>query len=355
VKGHAGYVRAGRAAGLWRYNAFVSWRSPGVDFNDLGYLQTADFVAPGAQLQYYNATAGSWLRRRDLRLKFTAPSDFGGEPLGRNLYLESEFTTMSGAYSWSRLGVETAVLDTHVLRGGPALRVANRFPVSFYAETNGGRPWQLRFNGTATTTTERDSLYLKGAPELVWKWGGRWKISAMVDYERNREATHFAGAASGAASPVYVMGRLDQHVLYSTLKLCLNFTPTLSLSYFGGPFVTTGRYSDFRAVAQPRATDPGARFASLTMQSAADGTRSTRYQGSDLTLANPDFNWREFKSNLVLRWEYRPGSFVYCVWSQFRSDEASLGGFAPVSQYNRLFSTRPDDTFLIKASYWFSL
>jgi hypothetical protein len=130
LTGNAGFLRAGRVTGLWRYNGFVSWRSPGVDFNDLGYMQVADFVAPGAQLEYYDASAGSLLRRRDMRLKFTRPQNYGGEQLGRNVYLESELWTLSGAYLWSKFGAETAPLDMHVLRGGPALRLANRYPAS---------------------------------------------------------------------------------------------------------------------------------------------------------------------------------------------------------------------------------
>ena len=70
---------------------------------------------------------------------------------------------------------------------------------------------------------------------------------------------------------------------------------------------------------------------------------------------NPDFNWREFKSNLVLRWEYKAGSSLYCVWSQYRSDTGDIRGFAPVPQYERLFSAHPDNTLLIKLSYWFTL
>ena len=355
LSGNAGYLKAGRTAGLWRYNGFVSWRSPGVDFNDLGYMQVADFISRGAQLQYYDATAGTMLRRRDLRLKFTQPQNYGGERLGRKVYLENEFSTLSGAYLWTKFGAETGRLDTHVLRGGPALRLADYFPAKFYIETDGGKKLQYKLDAEASTTAESGSWYLHCEPGVVWKQGGRLKTSLSVGYNRNLQPTQYAGAATGAAVPVPIMGHLDQHVFYSTLKVNMNFSPSLSLSYYGGPFASTGRYDDFKAVTDPRATDKEKRYAGLSMQPMNDGSLLGSYRGDQLRMGNPDFNWREFKSNLVLRWEYRAGSFFYCVWSQYRSDAADIGGFAPASQYERLFSAHPDNTLLLKFSYWFSI
>jgi len=355
LSGNAGYLKAGRAAGLWRYNGFVSWRSPGVDFNDLGYMQVADFIAPGAQFQYYNATAGSLLRRRDLRLKFTRPQNYGGEQLSRNVYLESEFATLSGSYLSAKLGAETSRLDQHVLRGGPALRLANRYPAKAYFETDGGKPLQYKLNAEATTSGGDGSLVLYAEPGIVWKLGGRLKTGLSVGYTREREAEQYAGAASGAASPVYFVGHFDQHVISSTLRVSFNFTPALSLSYYGGPFAATGRYSNFKAVADPRVSDEGRRYESVLLRPVTNGSLQGGYRGDSLRLGNPDFNWREFKSNLVLRWEYKAGSFIYCVWSQYRSDAGDIGGFAPVSQYEKLFSAHPDNTLLLKMSYWFSL
>jgi len=355
LSGNAGYLKAGRVAGLWRYNGFVSWRSPGVDFNDLGYMQVADFIAPGAQLQYYNAAAGSLLRRRDLRLKFTRPQNYGGEQLGRNVYLESEFATLSGSYLSAKLGAETSRLDLHVLRGGPALRLANRYPVKIYFETDGGKLLQYKLDTEATTSGGDSSRLLRAEPGIVWKFGGRLKLGLSVGYAREREAEQYAGVAAGAAAPVYFVGHFDQHVISSTLKVSFNFSPALSLSYYGGPFAATGRYTNFKAVVDPRASDEGRRYENVSLKPVADGSLQSGYRGDTLRLDNPDFNWREFKSNLVLRWEYKAGSSLYCVWSQYRSDAGDIGGFTPLSQYERLFSAHPDNTFLLKMSYWFSL
>ena len=355
LSGNAGFLRAGRVAGLWRYNGFVSWRSPGVDFNELGYMQVADFISPGAQLEYFDATAGSILRRRDFRLKFTLPQNYGGERLGRNLYWDTEISSLSGAYFYSRLGAETARLDTHILRGGPALRRADKFPLYLYFESDGGKPVQYKVDADAFTTTESRSLHWRAEPGVVWKLGDRLKASVSVGYSRDSLAVQYAGTADGAPDPVYVMGRLDEHVLSTTLRLTMNFSPSLSLSYYGGPFAATGRYSGYQAVVDPRASDKAGRCSDLALSSTGDGSLQGTYRGDQLRMASPDFNWREFKSNVVLRWEYKAGSFLYCVWSQYRSDATDIGGFAPGPQYERLFSAHPDNTILVKLSYWFSI
>jgi len=354
LTGNAGYVRAGRVAGLWRYQGFVFWRSPGVDFNGLGYMQVADFISPGFLVRYYDATAGALLRRRDLQLKFTEPRDFGGARLGRNVTLEGEFATMGGAYLWARLDANTATLDPHVLRGGPALRIPDRYPLRFHFESDGSKPVQFQLTGFAMPTPERGSRDLYGEPGVVWKFGGRLRTALSFAYEHNVQPTQYAGTTTGAA-PEFLVGHLDQRLLSATLKVTMNFNPTLSLSYYGGPFATTGRYDSFKVVTNPQAASAADRFAAVALTDAGNGNLRGLYQGNEIEMARPDFDWREFKSNLVLRWEYKAGSSLYCVWSQYRSDAADIGGFAPGPQYRQLFSAPADNTFLVKLSYWFSL
>ena len=77
----------------------------------------------------------------------------------------------------------------------------------------------------------------------------------------------------------------------------------------------------------------------------------------DVVFSNPDFNYKQFNSTSVLRWEYRPGSTIFLVWTQARSqDDLDLGSFGARRDFRNLFRhARPDNTFLVKASYWFSL
>ena len=65
------------------------------------------------------------------------------------------------------------------------------------------------------------------------------------------------------------------------------------------------------------------------------------------------FNFKQFRSNVVLRWEYRPGSTLFVVWTQGRDDfEPQEGGRSMRDDFRRLFDAYTMNTFLVKLSYW---
>jgi hypothetical protein len=118
-------------------------------------------------------------------------------------------------------------------------------------------------------------------------------------------------------------------------------SPNLSLQFYGSPFVSVGEYSDWREVVAPRHENYADRYRPFAM-------------GGDAS--QNDFNFKQFRSNLVMRWEYRPGSTLFMVWGQGRDQgDIDRGNFRGFRDYQNLFSAHPSNTFLIKASYWFSL
>jgi len=80
----------------------------------------------------------------------------------------------------------------------------------------------------------------------------------------------------------------------------------------------------------------------------------SRYNRDTVAADNPGgFNYKQFRSNVVFRWEYRPGSTLFVVWSQGRqgsTDVAGTRGFG--GDIGDLFTLRPDNSFLVKLSYW---
>lgn len=354
LTGNAGRIRAGRSNGTWRYYGGVSWRSPGVEFNDLGYLMSADWIEESAQVQYYDATASRLLRRRDIRMKVVSTSDYSGETLGHSVKLESEFAGVRNWYTWSRLQVDTARLDTRMLRGGPALRLPTLVAMNIYGETDGGRPAQWKIDGDVYSTPEDHSYSYRLAPGIAWRPTNRLRFDFKVGYQQNHQQAQYAGETTANGSPRFLIGRMDQQTLSTEIRAQVNFTPALTLTYFGGPFASVGRFDQFRVVTRPRAHRWDDRFAALAVAKDSQGY-VTSIDGSTTTFSNPDFSWRELKSNLVLRWEFRPGSTLYAVWSQYRGDARDLGDFSGAGEYRNLLQRHPDNTFLVKASYWFSL
>ena len=81
----------------------------------------------------------------------------------------------------------------------------------------------------------------------------------------------------------------------------------------------------------------------------------TRLNGPAFALGDPDFNFRSLLGNAVLRWEYRPGSTLFLVWQQRRTDVEPMGGFDFSRDYRGLLDHAPENVFAVKATYWIGL
>jgi hypothetical protein len=153
----------------------------------------------------------------------------------------------------------------------------------------------------------------------------------------------------------YVFGHMDQKTLGLTGRMDLTFLPDLTLQLYAQPFVSAGKYTDFKQVADPRARSYQDRF---------DPVEATLVNGeyqADLTgdgvvkrFRNPDFNVRQFRSTAVLRWEYRPGSLLYLVWSQGRNHFTQDPRFQIGESLGDLFRQDAENVLMLKVSYWIS-
>ena len=73
------------------------------------------------------------------------------------------------------------------------------------------------------------------------------------------------------------------------------------------------------------------------------------------SFANPDFSFREFRSNLVTRWEFKPGSTLFVVWSQGRTSALDRWDPSVSHSFDRLWATPAENVLLVKMSYWLSM
>jgi len=160
----------------------------------------------------------------------------------------------------------------------------------------------------------------------------------------------------------YVMAKLDQSVVGLDTRASVTFSPTMTLEVYMQPFFAAGRYTDFEEYAAPRTSavvvygrDRGS-INSVRDTSGAvtkyaidpDGAGPAR----TFMVNNPDFSQRSLRGNAVFRWEYRPGSVLYVAWTQSRSSDAAFGDLNFRRDRSALLATRPDNIFLIKASWW---
>jgi hypothetical protein len=252
------------------------------------------------------------------------------------------------------------VVDTRMLRGGPALRWHDYDEISVGGETDQSRRLSASLDGWHARAREDDTVASNVSVGLRARPSNRLVLSGSVSYDRLLDTLQYVATADAGGDPRWVLGRIDQDTWSFTLRANLSITPDLTIQYYGSPYIGTGRYSEFKRATDTLAERYTARFhlygpEEITFLTAANAYRVTESGGGPVyTFGNPDFSFRQFRSNLVARWEWKPGSSVYLVWSQGRTSDAPRWEGSLADNWDALWGAEPDNVLLVKASYWFS-
>jgi hypothetical protein len=160
----------------------------------------------------------------------------------------------------------------------------------------------------------------------------------------------------------YLFASLNQKTVVFTFRVNYTISPELSVEYYGQPFISAGKFSELKRITDPNASDFSDRYAVFGESEIRFDAEKNQFNidenadgDGDYIKDNPDYNFRQFRSNLVLRWEYLPGSTLFFVWSQGRTNSANDGKFSYADDIKELFGNTPHNIFLVKFSYWFSL
>jgi hypothetical protein len=199
-----------------------------------------------------------------------------------------------------------------------------------------------------------DNVRFSLGPTYLWDFEPR----AFVTNVDDSTAAQVGGIRS-------VFAELEQHNVSMSTRLDATFTPHLTLELFLQPLMASGRYRDLIEHRAPRTSETmryGRDVGTLTTTRDQTG-RATEYRvdpdgagpAPPFTVANPDFNVRSLRGTAVMRWEYRPGSTLFFVWTQQRSGSDVLGDFDFGRDGRALFRDRPVNVFQLKASYWLGM
>jgi hypothetical protein len=155
----------------------------------------------------------------------------------------------------------------------------------------------------------------------------------------------------------YVFGDLGQTEVSATTRVSLATSPRTSLQVYLQPLISAADYGAIKEVYAPNSYD-FVRYGIDAGTITASGSRFVIDPDADgpaasFTIAQPDFNITSLRVNAVFRWEFRPGSSFFVVWTQQRRDRLPTGDFDFSSGISRVYTSPADDVFLVKVSYWF--
>jgi hypothetical protein len=337
LSGYGGKIAIGKGSkGLWRYSTELHWRSPGLDLNDMGYMPTADILEQDNAISYFVNQPVSIFRTYSIGFEQFNTWDYGMNHLfsgGRfNMYLDF-------LNKWSistSVNFTSQALDTRILRGGDAMLVPAIWSHSFYVRTDPSAKVFFDISTNVSLSKNQSSQYFSIQPGMSVMPINTLKITMSVNYSDNLNNLQYIDTKYVHGDNRYILGTIKQQTIGATFRIDYNITPELSIQYYGSPFATVGRYSAFKSVTNSKASE-------------------YNIAQVDYSFGNPDFNFSQFRSNLVFRWEYRPGSQIYFVWSQDRTNYLMPGNASVYNAAGDLGNVYPNNIFLIKINYWFSI
>ena len=359
LSGFGGKFRIGKGSkGFWRYSTEATWLSPGLELNDLGYMNTADQINQENEISYFVNKPVSIFRTYNIGLEQFNTWNFNGTFLGTGGHLSftSEFRNQ-----WSfgvNLIYHSKAHDTKILRGGYDMVMPynimsfGNLNTDYSKKVSAGIAYSYEYTGNNSARS-----YLI-EPGITIRPISILKFRLAANYAHNHDNLQYVASRSILSEKQYILGSIDQKTLGLTFRVDLNLTPEFSLQYYGSPFISRGSYSEFKRVTDPEAGSYNDRFSVFTNPQIIGDTYGLDENNDmiiDYTIGNPDFNFHQFRSNFVAKWEYRLGSFIYLVWSGERTGRTSSSKASFGESYRQLRTVFPNNIFLIKLNYWFSL
>jgi hypothetical protein len=364
LSGYGGYARVAKESGTWNWESMVNYRSPGFEVNDISFNTRSDYVWMNTNLARSITKPGPIFRNYFAVLSFQQQYNYDGDRTDREFAL-GMFTQLRNFWTANAFTIYTPdVLDDGATRGGPVIKRRGYVYNQVFLGTDSRKTISVSTNPSYLIRHKGDPQYNLNA-NITYKPTSNVQLSAGPSYSRSPGLAQFvtSGADSTATNFFgrrYIFAQIKQKQLSMTTRANIVFSPTLTLEAFAQPLIASGDYTTFREFSNPREATfndfrPGIELTSSTVDGSkrytvdADGPGT---KAQPISFFDPNFNFRSLRGSAVMRWEYRPGSTLYFVWQQNRSDSEPIGNFDFSRDRSALFDAHPDNIFLVKASYW---
>jgi hypothetical protein len=357
-------VDVNKNSGTFRPNASLWAVSPGYEVNDLGFQTSADRRGTHAAFLWRNPEPDRFSRYRQFLVAKWYAWNGAKDPIGDGIYGNTflQFRNYWTAAAGFHLGRD--VYSDRLTRGGPLMRSPGFRAFFAEAETDERKPVSFRLEGSYATDAAGGweasgelGVELKPTTALSIRIGPEWTREFDTAQYVRTEADPAATATFGARD---VFGELTQTEVSMPARVNLILSPHMSIQVYAQPLLSAGTYATIKEAAAPRTyafLRYGLDAGSITYDEASDRyvvEPTSDGSGRPFVLDNPDFNIKSLRINAVFRWEFRPGSTAYLVWTQQREDEQGPGRLAFGPDVTSMFSAPSDNVVMVKVSYWFS-
>ena len=343
LSGYMMRVALNREKGPLLFNAAFGMTSPGFDSNDLGITSRTDQINGHISVGRRFTEPKGIFRSGGLQGGAFRTNDFEGNKTALGLF-SWQWVTFKNYWGFeSGVFINPQTISTTQTRGG--VEMLRPFGYSFDIEAFSDSRKSVTTNfgfrygdGKLGSSSQRG-----GFATLNWKPAPNLSVSVGPDYQVSRNGAQFVAnvvdpSATETSGRRHVFARIRQNTLSASIRVNWTFSPTLSLQTYIQPLIASGSYSDFGDLARPRSYE------------------FNRYPAGVLPpgVSDPDFSFRSIRGNAILRWEFKPGSAAYAVWTQSRDDADATGEFRFRRSFSELFQAKATNIFLVKIAYGWS-
>ena len=346
-----------RASGRhWLWNVRADWESPTVEFNDMGRLGGANGRQAGAQIRYRETNPGRVFRNYSIR--FQSNNEYNGDWHRQNAGIRTDLDfTFLNFWSLSfSTGPNFRNKDERLTRGGPLMETPGGWGTNL--DLSNRPSARTRWRGSVSVNTDEDgggSRNVSGS--ISFRPGSRWQLSVNPGYSTQIDTQQYVSTLSGGRPETYnqryIFSYVDRRTLSTQLRMGYTLKPDMNIDLYAEPFASSGKYRDYGELTAPQTRVRrlyGTNGTTITVQ--PDGSRRVTDGASSFVLKNSDFNVRSFRSNVVFRWEWRPGSTLFLVWQQNRRISETTGEPIGVGDMFRSLTAPGSNFFVVKMSFW---
>jgi hypothetical protein len=362
LSGYAGRISLNKQKGNWMFNSAVGLVDPNFEVNDLGFQFRGDQINTHVMVGHKWTTPGRFARSWRLNLAGFRSYNYGGDVTWTGLFLTGLYELRNFSSGRWFIAYNPRTLSDRRTRGGPLMVNQPGVEWDFQLDSDPNKRWIYGVGLHGNHYQQRWDQSWSARAALEWKPGARLSLRIEPQIERTGTSAQYVDTfddalATNTFGHRYVFADLDQTTVSASLRLNWIFTPRLSLEMYAQPLLSSGRYAGFKELARPRSyaftrypdPDPTADPDRIIVD--PDGAAGP---AAGHEIDDPNFSLASLRGNAVLRWEYSPGSTLFLVWTQNRSDTESIGTFQTGRALDRLFGATADNIFLVKISYWWN-
>lgn len=363
LTGYGGYARIAKDGGTWLWESMLNYRSPGFEVNDISFNTTSDYVWMNANFARSITKPGPIYRNYFAVISAQQQYNYDGDLTDREFAI-GIFGQLRNYWQANAFVIRTpSVFDDRLLRGGPVVRKRGYRYHQIFLGTDARKTLSISTNPNFNDFDYGPDTYNLNAT-ITYKPTSNVQLSAGPTFLRGGSVAQFVTSVPDPTATEfygrrYIFAGLRQRQLSMNTRANVTFTPTLTFELFAQPLIASGDYVTFNEYVERRKRTQHTFSGDEISSSVVNGQRMHTIDpdgpsgpASSFTIADPDFNFRALRGNAVVRWEYRPGSTLFFVWQQNRSDTEPIGNFDFARDRSALFDAHPDNIFLVKATYW---